>query len=143
MKLLYLGIRNIIGRHIDGTGLTHDPWRTRHRHLRMEPRPQRPGRPLRRPAPPLTKTTHSNQQSGKDVTRTYTEDLTSSNEIRRLHAIFSRPEHPAVHHLRWSTWRRRHQARARHCHYQRRQPRGPSPAGWFRPSGRPAPLPPR
>ncbi len=24
MKLLYLGIRNITGRHIDGTGLTHD-----------------------------------------------------------------------------------------------------------------------
>jgi hypothetical protein len=25
--------------------------------------------------------------------------------------------------LRWSRWRRRHQARARHCHYQRRRSR--------------------
>ena len=65
------------------------------------------------------------------------------NEIRRLHAIFSRPVHPAVHHLRWSAWRRRHQARARHSHHQRRQPRGPSRPGRPRPSGRPAALPPR
>jgi hypothetical protein len=50
------------------------------------------------------------------------------NEIRRLHAIFPWPAHSALHHLRWSAWRRRHQARARHCHYQRRQPRGSSPA---------------
>jgi hypothetical protein len=26
--------------------------------------------------------------------------------------------------LAWSRWRRRHQARARRCHYQRRQARG-------------------
>jgi len=45
------------------------------------------------------------------------------NEIRHLHAIFSRPVYPASHHLRWSLWRRRHQARARHCHYQRRRER--------------------
>ena len=43
------------------------------------------------------------------------------NEIRRLHAILCRPAHPVSHHLRWSAWRRRHQARARHCHYQRRR----------------------
>jgi hypothetical protein len=27
---------------------------------------------------------------------------------------------PATHVLAWSTWRRRHQARARRCHYARR-----------------------
>jgi SRSO17 transposase len=43
------------------------------------------------------------------------------NEIRRLHAIFNRPHHPLEHHERWSRWRRRHQLRARHCHYQRRR----------------------
>jgi hypothetical protein len=43
------------------------------------------------------------------------------NEIRRLHAILCRPAHPASHHLHWPRWRRRHQARARHCHYQRRR----------------------
>jgi len=42
------------------------------------------------------------------------------NEIRRMHAILCRPVHPHGHHLHWSAWRRRHQARARHCHYQRR-----------------------
>jgi DDE superfamily endonuclease len=45
------------------------------------------------------------------------------NEIRRMHAIVCRPAHPAAHHLHWSRWRRRHQARARHCHYQRRRSR--------------------
>ena len=51
------------------------------------------------------------------------------NEIRRLHTIFCRPSHPAAHYLRWSRWRRRHQARARHCHYQRRgQPESQSAA---------------
>ena len=42
------------------------------------------------------------------------------NEIRRMHAILSRP---ASYHLHWSRWRRRHQARARRCHYQRRRSR--------------------
>ena len=45
------------------------------------------------------------------------------NEIRRMHAILRRPAHPPERHLRWSAWRRRHQARARHCHYQRRRER--------------------
>jgi hypothetical protein len=43
------------------------------------------------------------------------------NEIRRLHAVLCRPARPAEHYLRWSAWRRQHQARARHCHYQRRR----------------------
>jgi hypothetical protein len=43
------------------------------------------------------------------------------NEIRRMHALLCRPAHPPGHHLHWSAWRRRHQARARHCHYQRRR----------------------
>jgi len=43
------------------------------------------------------------------------------NEIRRLHAHLAQPRHPASHRIRWSQWRRRHQARSRRCHYQRQQ----------------------
>jgi hypothetical protein len=32
------------------------------------------------------------------------------NEIRRLHAHLNQPQHPARHRIRWSHWRRRHQA---------------------------------
>ena len=42
-------------------------------------------------------------------------------EVRRLlYRLIWRPMplHKSV--LAWSRWRRRHQARARHCHYQRR-----------------------
>jgi hypothetical protein len=46
------------------------------------------------------------------------------NEIRKLHAIFYQPAHARAHHEQWSNWRRRHQAAARHCHYQRRRLRG-------------------
>jgi SRSO17 transposase len=42
------------------------------------------------------------------------------NEIRRLHATLSCPRHSPRHVLAWSQWRRRHQARARRCHYRRR-----------------------
>ncbi|WP_113702231.1 IS701 family transposase [Nonomuraea lactucae] len=45
----------------------------------------------------------------------------SANEIRRLFALLTRPPVDESHILRWSHWRRRHQARARHSHYQRRQ----------------------
>ena len=41
------------------------------------------------------------------------------NEIRRLLATALAPAHPANHTLGWSTWRRRHQHRARTAHYQR------------------------
>jgi SRSO17 transposase len=42
------------------------------------------------------------------------------NEIRRLHVgMLTRPV-PAALQLRWSRWRRRHQAIARACHYRRR-----------------------
>jgi SRSO17 transposase len=42
------------------------------------------------------------------------------NEIQRLFtALISRPIRNTLHRLRWSAWRRRHQARARTCHYQR------------------------
>ena len=42
-------------------------------------------------------------------------------EVRRLltRLIWHVPPTPA-HTLAWSYWRRRHQARARRCHYQRR-----------------------
>jgi SRSO17 transposase len=44
----------------------------------------------------------------------------SVNEIRRLHANLACPARSASHVLAWSQWRRRHQARARNCHYRRR-----------------------
>ena len=42
-------------------------------------------------------------------------------EARRLFSIHAATARPPGHHLRWSLWRRRHQARARKYHYQRRQ----------------------
>jgi hypothetical protein len=42
-------------------------------------------------------------------------------EIRRLLAVPVLTQHRSITKLlRWSHWRRRHQAMARHCHYQRR-----------------------
>lgn len=47
-------------------------------------------------------------------------DLTV-NEIRRLiNVLLIRPTRSIAHRLRWSRWRRRHQARARRAHYARR-----------------------
>jgi SRSO17 transposase len=43
------------------------------------------------------------------------------NEIRRLFTGLLHQPCPARHQLHWSRWRRRHQATARKCHYQRRQ----------------------
>ena len=45
----------------------------------------------------------------------------TAGEIRRLLATATQPRHQDDHYLRWSRWRRRHQARARKFHYQRRQ----------------------
>ncbi|MBB5140570.1 SRSO17 transposase [Thermocatellispora tengchongensis] len=45
----------------------------------------------------------------------------SANEIRRVFALLTRPPTSRPHILHWSRWRRRHQARARQSHYQRRQ----------------------
>jgi hypothetical protein len=43
------------------------------------------------------------------------------NEIQRLFALpAASPNGQRDHRLRWSLWRRRHQARARECHYRRR-----------------------
>jgi len=42
------------------------------------------------------------------------------NEIRRLLAARNHPARSPGYHDRWSRWRRKHQARARRCHYQRR-----------------------
>ncbi len=43
------------------------------------------------------------------------------NEIRRLLTrLLARPAQDLTHLLRWSLWRRRHQATARDCHYRRR-----------------------
>ena len=43
------------------------------------------------------------------------------NEIRRLFAtLITNTIHPISHRLRWSWWRRQHQARARTSHYRRR-----------------------
>ena len=42
------------------------------------------------------------------------------NEIAHLLAsVVIRPAHGIPHRLHWSHWRRRHQHRARTCHYQR------------------------
>jgi SRSO17 transposase len=42
------------------------------------------------------------------------------NEVQHLlAALLARPAGDHGHRLRWSRWRRRHQARARTCHYQR------------------------
>jgi hypothetical protein len=42
------------------------------------------------------------------------------NEVQRLFAApAARPTRDLGHRLRWSGWRRRHQARARTCHYRR------------------------
>jgi SRSO17 transposase len=48
------------------------------------------------------------------------------NEIQHLFAtLLARPRSDPGHRLRWSVWRRRHQARARTCHYQRQATRQP------------------
>jgi SRSO17 transposase len=42
------------------------------------------------------------------------------NEVQHLYAaLVARPVGDRDHRLRWSVWRRRHQARARTCHYRR------------------------
>jgi hypothetical protein len=42
------------------------------------------------------------------------------NEVQHLFAaLVARPVQDLGHRLRWSAWRRRHQARARTCHYRR------------------------
>jgi hypothetical protein len=42
------------------------------------------------------------------------------NELQHLlTALVLQPIRDTRHRLRWSAWRRRHQARARWCHYQR------------------------
>jgi SRSO17 transposase len=42
------------------------------------------------------------------------------NEVQHLFAaLLVQPTGDRAHRLRWSTWRRRHQARARTCHYHR------------------------
>jgi hypothetical protein len=42
------------------------------------------------------------------------------NELQRLFAaLLAQPVDDRGHRLRWSVWRRRHQARARTCHYRR------------------------
>jgi len=41
------------------------------------------------------------------------------NEIAHLLATLTSPARDARYRMRWSRWRRRHQHRARECHYQR------------------------
>jgi hypothetical protein len=42
------------------------------------------------------------------------------NEIQHLFAaLLAQPASDLAHLLHWSVWRRRHQARARTCHYRR------------------------
>ncbi len=41
-------------------------------------------------------------------------------ETRRLFTLHTTVTRPKAYHEYWSSWRRRHQARARHSHYRRR-----------------------
>jgi hypothetical protein len=44
----------------------------------------------------------------------------TGDEVQHLLAtLLARPAEDLSHRLAWSVWRRRHQARARTCHYQR------------------------
>ena len=43
------------------------------------------------------------------------------NEIRRLFTAATAPVLTTAHALKWSRWRRRHQARARASHYRRQE----------------------
>jgi hypothetical protein len=64
------------------------------------------------PYPPAAYHSHPVTDSdSQQVTR-----LTVS-EIRKMHVILCRTARPPEHHLHWSRWRRRHQARARRCRY--------------------------
>jgi hypothetical protein len=45
--------------------------------------------------------------------------LTRNEIAHLLVGTILRPAHDAAHRMRWSRWRRRHQHRARACHYQR------------------------
>ncbi len=47
-------------------------------------------------------------------------------EIKRLYILFSQTLHSIAHGLRWSLWRRRHQARARWYHRRARLRRQPA-----------------
>jgi SRSO17 transposase len=50
--------------------------------------------------------------------------LLTCNEVQHLFAaLLTRPAGDLGHRLRWSVWRRRHQARARTCHYRRQASR--------------------
>jgi SRSO17 transposase/transposase len=56
-------------------------------------------------------------------------------EVRRLLRLVGRGEAERHEQVRWSRWRRQHQARARHYHEQRRHPTTQPPAdgGWVAP----------
>jgi hypothetical protein len=48
------------------------------------------------------------------------------NEIARLFAgLTIKHPHDDTHQIRWSNWRRRHQHRAKTCHYQRQEAQDP------------------
>jgi hypothetical protein len=51
--------------------------------------------------------------------------LTCSEIAHLFAALVGRPIHDWLHRLRWSWWRRRHQARARRAHYQRQAAQQP------------------
>ena len=108
-------------------GIGTSPSRWSHTPTSRSPQPTRPNhaRPAAGTAtsPPHTGPAHqdisivpppANPQPGELIPLTV-------YEIRRLHAHIHQPDHPPSHRLRWSYWRRRHQARARRCPYQRQQ----------------------
>jgi hypothetical protein len=55
-----------------------------------------------------------------DHARHRTASYLTCNEIQRLSVtLVIQPTHDAAHWLRWSDWRRRHQARSQASHYRR------------------------
>jgi hypothetical protein len=64
--------------------------------------------------PPATEPNHHGGYHDRPIRLTV-------NEIRRLFTVLANTAiHTVAHHLRWSLWRRAHQARARRAHYKRR-----------------------
>jgi SRSO17 transposase len=68
-------------------------------------------------------TTHTASTTPSDTQHQTAMIPLTCNEIRHLRAALTRPIHDQLHIARWSRFRRRHQHRARRCHYQARQER--------------------
>jgi SRSO17 transposase len=102
------------------TGLDHYQVRNTTPGTATSPCPCSP--PRSSPSPPTPNGPATQRGSAGD--RKYLIPL-SCNETRRLWASLTRPEHSRTHIDHWSDWRRLHQTRARHSHYQRQRLKHP------------------